>query len=59
MSYITSNDGIRLLYKDTGHGRPLVLIPGWTFSERFFYRNVGALAATAHVITVGLYGRPV
>ncbi len=44
MPDVTSNDGIRLLYADTGHGRPLILIHGWTFSGRCFQRNIDALA---------------
>ena len=44
MPDVTSNDGIRLLYEDTGHGRALILIHGWTFSGRCFHRNVDALA---------------
>ena len=41
---VTSNDGIRLFYEDTGHGRPLMLIHGWTFRGRCFQRNVDVLA---------------
>lgn len=44
MPDVTSNDGIRLLYEDTGHGRALILIHGWTFGGRCFQRNVDALA---------------
>lgn len=36
MPYVTSNDGIRLFFEDTGHGRPLIMIHSWTFSGRFF-----------------------
>ena len=56
MPYFTSNDGIRLFYDDIGQGRPLVLIHGWTFSGRFFHRNVSALAENAGIITVDLRG---
>lgn len=56
MPYFTSNDGVRLFYDDAGLGRPLVLIHGWTFSGRFFHRNVRALAENARVITVDLRG---
>lgn len=56
MPYFTSNDGVRLFYDETGLGRPLVLIHGWTFSGRFFARNVSVLAENARVITVDLRG---
>lgn len=56
MPYFTSNDGVRLFYDTAGQGRPLVLIHGWTFSGRFFARNVCALAEKARVITVDLRG---
>ncbi len=56
MPYFTSNDGVRLFYEDTGQGRPLILIHGWTFSGRFFHRNISTLAEHARVITVDLRG---
>lgn len=56
MPYFTSKDGVRLFYDDIGRGRPLVLIHGWTFSGRFFHRNVPVLAENARVITVDLRG---
>lgn len=55
-SHVTSNDGVRLFYEATGQGRPLILIHGWSFSGRFFHRNVPALAEHARVITVDLRG---
>lgn len=55
-THITANDGTRIHYEDQGQGRPLVLIHGWTFSGRFFDRNVLALAEHARVITVDLRG---
>jgi len=56
MPEITTNDGTTLHYEDEGHGRPLVLIHGWTFSGRFFHRNIGPLSQHARVITLDLRG---
>ncbi|MFQ1003681.1 alpha/beta fold hydrolase [Modestobacter sp. SSW1-42] len=56
MSFVTTNDGVRLHVEERGNGRPLVLLHGWTFSGRFFDRNVEALAQHARVVTVDLRG---
>lgn len=56
MPHVTANDGTRLYYEEHGSGRPLVMIHGWTFSGRFFHRNVPALAEHARVITIDLRG---
>lgn len=56
MPEIKTNDDIRLHYEEQGEGRPLVLIHGWTFSGRFFVRNVEALAERFRVITLDLRG---
>ena len=56
MPDVTTNDGVRLHYEEKGNGPPLVLIHGWTFSGRFFVRNVDALAESFRVITLDLRG---
>lgn len=56
MPHIVANDGTKLHYEEQGQGRPLVMIHGWTFSGRFFHRNVPTLAEKARVITVDLRG---
>ncbi|MBF6175807.1 alpha/beta fold hydrolase [Nocardia blacklockiae] len=56
MGYVRASDGIRLHYEEFGSGPPLVMIHGWTFSSRFFDRNVPALAEHARVITLDLRG---
>ncbi|BAT18592.1 peroxidase [Asaia bogorensis NBRC 16594] len=53
---ITASDGTTLHYKEQGSGRPLIMIHGWTFSGRFFHRNIPALAEKARVITLDLRG---
>ncbi|NVN05560.1 alpha/beta hydrolase [Asaia spathodeae] len=56
MPHITASDGTKLYYEEKGQGRPLVMIHGWTFSGRFFHRNVPVLAEKARVITLDLRG---
>ena len=56
MPGVTTNDGVRLHYEERGEGPPLVLIHGWTFSGRFFVRNVDALSESFKVITLDLRG---
>lgn len=56
MGYVEASDGTRLHYEESGSGPPLVLIHGWTFSGRFFDRNVPTLAENARVITMDLRG---
>ncbi|CDG33147.1 Putative peroxidase [Parasaccharibacter apium] len=56
MPYITTSDRVKLHYEDHGQGRPLVMIHGWTFSSRFFHRNVGSFAKQYRVITLDLRG---
>ncbi|MBB3882480.1 alpha/beta fold hydrolase [Acetobacter oeni] len=55
MPYITTNDGTQY-YEEKGRDRPLVMIHGWSFSGRFFHRNVDAFAEHARVITIDLRG---
>lgn len=36
MSYVTTNDGTRLYFKDWGEGRPVVMMHGWPLSSDTF-----------------------
>lgn len=56
MPYITTSDHVKLHYEDYGQGRPLVMIHGWTFSSRFFHRNIEAFSKKYRVITLDLRG---
>ncbi|MFC4907402.1 alpha/beta fold hydrolase [Actinomadura gamaensis] len=56
MGHVRTSDGIRLHYRESGAGRPLVMVHGWTFSGRFFERSAAALAEHARVLTVDLRG---
>ncbi len=56
MSFITTNDGVKIYYRDRGQGKPLVLIHGWSCSGRFFRRNVDILTQNFRVINIDLRG---
>ncbi|WP_181699986.1 alpha/beta fold hydrolase [Nocardia sp. GTS18] len=56
MGYVRASDGTRLHYEESGSGPPLVMIHGWTFSGRFFDRNIPTLSEHARVITLDLRG---
>jgi len=56
MPTISTSDGANIHYEDTGTGRPIVLIPGWTMSTRLFDRNISALAKDHRVIAMDLRG---
>jgi pimeloyl-ACP methyl ester carboxylesterase len=50
MPTITTNDGAQLFYEDVGEGPPLILVPGWGCTHRFFQKNTAALARSYRVI---------
>ena len=56
MAFITTNDGVRIYYEESGQGKPLVLIHGWSCSGRFFKRNVDELSKSCRVINMDLRG---
>ena len=41
MPYIELRDGLPLYYEEHGEGRPILLVPGWTITTRFWERQVG------------------
>ncbi|WP_347557011.1 alpha/beta hydrolase [Robbsia sp. KACC 23696] len=56
MTWLTTNDGIRLHYTERGSGKPLILLHGWSFSGAVFDPIVPALAKHARVISLDLRG---
>lgn len=54
--YFTTNDGVQLYYDVQGEGRPLLMLPGWTCSTRFFDANVCELAKKFKVIRMDFRG---
>jgi non-heme chloroperoxidase len=52
MSFVEAKDGVQLHVKDTGNGRPVVLIHGWPLTgDMFEYQSLALLEAGYRVIT--------
>lgn len=49
--YVEIEPGVELYVEETGSGRPLVLIPGWTMTTEVFARQVQHFAGRYRVIT--------
>ncbi|MCO7125410.1 alpha/beta hydrolase [Sporolactobacillus shoreicorticis] len=50
--YFEVEPGIELHYRDVGSGRPLVFIPGWTFSIDVFEKQIAYFSTHYRVIAV-------
>lgn len=48
----TTSDGVRLHYSDTGRGRTLVFIPGWTMSGEIWEPQLKAFSSRYRVVTL-------
>ncbi len=48
----TSSDGVRLHYSDTGRGRTMVFIPGWTMSGEIWEPQLKAFSSRYRVVTL-------
>src|SRR5579871_3881102 len=65
MPYVETRDGVNLHVKDTGTGKPVVLIHGWPLTgDMFEYQTLALLEAGHRVITYdrrgfGQSGHPV
>ncbi len=54
---LTTNDGVRLAYRDTGgDGVPLVMLHGWGQTQAMFRHQIEALAPARRVVTVDFRG---
>jgi pimeloyl-ACP methyl ester carboxylesterase len=56
VSYLELPDGVPLYYEEHGAGQPIVLVPGWTITTRFWERQVADLARGRRVLTLDLRG---
>lgn len=56
MAYLELRDGLPLYYEDRGAGSPIVLVPGWTITTRFWERQVADLTRDHRVVTLDLRG---
>jgi len=50
-TYFTLEDGTKLFVKETGQGRSLIFIPGWTMTYRFFEKQHEYFSTDHHVIS--------
>ena len=51
-NFFTTSDGIKIHYLESGSGRPIVLIPGWTMPAWIWQKQIDELSKKYHVITV-------
>lgn len=56
MPHLELPDGVPLYYEDRGAGPPVVLVPGWTITTRFWARQLDDLARDHRVVTLDLRG---
>jgi non-heme chloroperoxidase len=50
-NYFRTSDDAILYFEDHGKGKPIILVPGFCCSTKFFENNTGELAKTNRVIT--------
>jgi pimeloyl-ACP methyl ester carboxylesterase len=54
--HLVLRDGVPLYYEEHGTGPPVVLVPGWTITTRFWERQIEELASEHRVIALDLRG---
>lgn len=54
-SFVTS-DGVKLSYLESGRGRPIVMIPGWSQTAAMFQDQITAFSENYRVIAVDMRG---
>jgi non-heme chloroperoxidase len=54
--YLELSDGVTLYYEDSGSGQPVLLVPGWTITTRFWDRQIADLSRDHRVLTLDLRG---
>ncbi len=54
--FVTTNDGVRLHYLETGSGPPLVLIPGWSQTAEEWKFQLDAFGRHYHVYAIDMRG---
>jgi non-heme chloroperoxidase len=50
--FFTTSDGVRLHYTDSGRGRTLVFIPGWTMSGEIWEPQLRAFSSRYRTVTI-------
>ncbi len=55
--FFETSDHVRLHYIEAGHGRPIVLVPGWTMPAWIWQRQIDDLARSYRVIALDPRGQ--
>jgi non-heme chloroperoxidase len=51
-AFFTTSDNVKIHYLDSGSGRPIVLIPGWTMPAWIWEKQIAEFSKKYHVIAV-------
>jgi len=54
--YLQLTDGVPLYYEEHGAGNPILLLPGWTITTRFWHKQITDLSRDHRVVTFDLRG---
>ena len=55
--WFTTSDGVRLHYIEQGHGRTIVMVPGWTMPAWIFQVQIADFARAYHVVALDPRGQ--
>lgn len=56
MAHLELSDGVPIYFEDDGAGEPIVLVPGWTITTRFWERQVTDLSRDSRCVRFDLRG---
>lgn len=56
-NFFTASDGAHIYYEDVGQGLPILMVPGFLCTARFFQKNALALSGEFRVITMDPRGQ--
>ena len=56
MPFVITNDNVSIYYEVHGRGKPLLFLPGWTCTTRFFRKNVESLSKDRKVVLMDFRG---
>ena len=56
-NFFTTSDGVHIYFEDRGKGLPIVMVPGFLCTTRFFEKNAEVLSKEFRVITLDLRGQ--
>ena len=56
-NFFTTSDGIHIYFEDRGSGLPIVMVPGFLCTPKFFEKNAEVLSKEFRVITMDLSGQ--